>query len=83
LRLEGWGVFGGGKDGQPAGWGEEIDGHGDGRFHFVDGTEGDAVEFLTQGFSAAAVDFCIQTEGADGFAKEGGFFVLGFGEGYR
>ena len=44
--LEFRGVREGGQDGEPAGWGEELDCGGDGGFHFVYGAEGYAVEFL-------------------------------------
>jgi hypothetical protein len=81
LSLDCRGVFDGDEDGQPAVGGKELDGGGDGGLHFVDGAEGDAVEFGFQFFGAAAVDFCCEAESADGFAEEGGFFVLGFGEG--
>ena len=59
-----------------------MDGCGDGLGHVVYGAEGYAIEGGLQGFGAGGVDFCFQAEGADGFAEEGGFFVLGFGQGY-
>ncbi len=58
-------------------------GGGESGFHVVDGAEGDGVELAAggHGFDAAGPDFGLEGEGADGFAEEGGFFVLGFGEG--
>ena len=71
-----------GEDGEPAVWSDQLAGGRDGGGHVVDGAEGYAVEFLLEFFCAGAVDFGAQAEGADGFAEEGGFLVLGFGEGY-
>jgi hypothetical protein len=58
-------------------------GGGEGGFHLVDGAEGDGVKLAAggHGFDAAGPDFGLEGEGADGFAEEGGFLVLGFGEG--
>ena len=58
-------------------------GGGKSRFHLVDGSEGDCVElaFWGHGFDATRPDFGLEGEGADSFAEEGGFLVLGFGEG--
>lgn len=80
--LQAGGVVGGGEDGEPAGWGEELDGGRDGFGHIVYGAEGDGVEFPGQGFGAGCVYLGVaQVQSAEGFAEEGGFFVLGFGEG--
>jgi len=59
-----------------------LDGGGDGGGHVVYGAQGYAVKFLLEFFGAGAVDFGGEMQRADGFAKEGGFFVLGFCEGY-
>lgn len=75
-------VAGGGEDGEVAGFSQQLDGGGDGLGHIVYGPKGDAVEFCLQGFGASGMDFGIQAEGSDGFAEEGGFLVLGFGQGH-
>lgn len=81
-RFEAGGVGGGGQDGEPAGGGEEPDGGGDGLLHVVDGAKGDTGEAFCQGFGAGCVNGDIgKMKGADGFAEEGRFLVLGLGEG--
>lgn len=77
-----------GHDGEPAFWIEELGCCGEGAVHVVNGAEGDAVEALgqvfgTQGFGAGGVDLCGEAKGADGFAKEGRLFILGFGNNDR
>src|ERR1700722_2032214 len=56
---------------------------GNGRGHVVNGAEGDGVEPAAggHGFDAVGPDFRGKVEAAGGFAEEGSFFVLGFGEG--
>jgi hypothetical protein len=51
--------------------------------HIVHGAEDDGVELAGggHGFDAAGPDFGGEVQSADGFAEEGGFFVLGFGQG--
>ena len=61
-------------------------GGGYGGGHVVYGSHGYGVELLgiRHGFDAGGPDFYVlKVEGADGFAEEGGFLVLGFGQGYR
>ncbi len=84
----------GGEDGQEAVGGQEADGGGDGCDHVVDCSEGNAVEAGFEIFGAGGVDGnpfgeagrvaggwgCLG-EGADSFAEEGGFLVLGCGQG--
>jgi hypothetical protein len=53
--------------------------------HVVYGSHGYGVELTGRrhGFDASGPDFYVlKLEGADGFAEEGGFLVLGFGQGY-
>ena len=47
----------------------------------IDGAEGNAFVVGGELFGASGVDFGLEVEGANYFAEEGGFFVLGFGEG--
>src|SRR5579862_8960453 len=84
--LEAGSVGGGGEDGEQASGRQELDGGWDGGLHVVDGAEGDAVVAGFQFFGAGAVDlgsnfWGLDAEGANGFAEEGCFLVLGFGEG--
>jgi hypothetical protein len=56
-----------------------------GKGHIVYGSHGYGVELAggRHGFCAGGPDFYVlEVEGADGFAKEGGFLVLGLGQGY-
>ena len=70
-----------GQEGEPAVRGEEAAGGPDRGSHLIDGAEGHAVEHLDEGLGAAGVDTCRNAGDADGFAEEGGFFVLRLGEG--
>lgn len=58
-------------------------GFGKSSFDVVDGAQGDGVELAGGGhiLDAALPDFGGEVERTDGFTKEGGLFVLGFGEG--
>jgi hypothetical protein len=78
-----------GKDGWDVGEEEELvsgsggrDGYGNG--HIVYCAEGNGMKLkgFGHGFGAGGPDFCLEAEGADCFAKEGGLFVLGFGQSY-
>jgi len=70
-----------GQDREPAVLRDQFDGRGNGGGHVVYGAEGYAVELLLELFCAGTVDFGGQIQGADGFAEEGGFLILGFGQG--
>lgn len=72
-----------GEKGQVAGGIDSRDGRGKGGLNIVDGAHGDDVEALGLGhrFHAVRPDFSGEMEGSNSFAEEGGFLVLGFGEG--
>lgn len=79
--MEGEGVAGGSEEGEVPLRLEEGDSDGEGLCHLVDGAEGDAVVAVGEGFRAGGVHLGVREgEGADGFTKEGGFFVLRLGE---
>ena len=77
-------VLGGGEEGELSAGGDAGAGGVEGGFHVVDGAERDGVELAggREGFGAGGPDFNVgKVEGANGFAEEGGLFVLGFGQG--
>lgn len=80
--MKDWAVGCGGEEGEEALGFEEADGDGEGFRHLVYGAESDCGEAGGEGFGAFGVDADVgKVEGAGGFAEEGCFFVLGFGEG--
>ena len=70
------------EEGQLASGDNARPGDGESGLHIVDSTEDDGVELTVGGhrFDASGPDFGGEVEGTDGFAEEGGLFVLGFGE---
>jgi hypothetical protein len=85
-KVGGVGSLGAGEGDKPAGGVESGAGGGEGGGRVVDGAEGDDVEEAGGGkvLDAGCVDGGLlwrEVEGAEGFTEEGGFFVLGLGEG--
>ena len=74
-------VGAGGEEGEQSAGSHQLCGGGNGSLHVVDGAEGDAVEADLQFLCAGAVDLYLDGKCTDGLAEEGGFLVLGFGEG--
>ena len=66
---------------EPAVRSDEAGRGSDGFFHAIDGAEGHAIVGAGQGLGAGGMDAGGDAGDADGFLEEGGFFVLGFGEG--
>jgi len=80
-----WSVVCRGEDCEPASGRDAAPGGGEGGGHIVHGAEGNDVEQAGGGhdFDTVGPDLGVgEGESADDFAEEGGFFVLGFGEGY-
>ncbi len=73
----------GDEEGEAAGGAGEAGGDGEDGGEAFDGAEGDQIAGVRERFSAVDlyIDIC-QCEGADDFAEEGGFLVIGFDEGH-
>ena len=80
-RLVGSTVSGCGHENHPAVWADEMGSGLDRLGHFVDGTEGDAVEGAGEEFSAGGVNLGVESERADDFIEKGSFLNLRLGEG--
>jgi hypothetical protein len=77
------GLAAGGEKGEVAGRVNACDGCGKCGLNVVNGTHGDNIEAFGRrhGFDAVGPNFGGEMESANGFAEEGDFLVLGFGEG--
>jgi len=77
------GVAAGGEKGEVAVRVNAVDGRGECGLNVVNGAHGDDIEAFgcRHGFDAVGPNFGEEMEGANGFAEEGDFLVLGFGEG--